>query len=89
MQPLPHFASEDEEREFWATHNSADYFDLSTADPVPSGAFPNLKRSPRVPLSIQVSDTTLHALAAKRGVPYEVLARELLVASIKKERRSA
>lgn len=92
LQPLPEFASEDEEREFWATHDSADYFDLSKAEPVPPGAFPKLKRSPRVLLSIQVSDTTLHALhalAARRGVPYQVLARELLAASIEQERRSA
>ena len=27
---LPQFANEDEEREFWATHDSADYLDTAT-----------------------------------------------------------
>lgn len=28
IKPLPRFRSENEEREFWATHDSTDYFDL-------------------------------------------------------------
>ncbi len=40
---LPKFKKEDEEREFWATHDSTDYFDWKKAIINPS--FPNLKRS--------------------------------------------
>jgi hypothetical protein len=30
-QPIPQFATEDEEREFWATHDATDFFDFSQA----------------------------------------------------------
>jgi CopG antitoxin of type II toxin-antitoxin system/uncharacterized protein DUF2188 len=34
LQAIPTFESEDEEREFWATHDSADYVDWSRAKAV-------------------------------------------------------
>ncbi len=34
LQPIPKFDSEDEEREFWATHDSTDYIDWSQAKAV-------------------------------------------------------
>jgi len=39
---VPRFASEAEEREFWETRDTADYFDLEKAVPA---SFPNLKPS--------------------------------------------
>jgi hypothetical protein len=39
---IPKFESEDEEREFWAAHDSTDYLDWSQAEP---GVFPKLKPS--------------------------------------------
>lgn len=39
-KPIPKFKSEDEEREFWATHDSADYIDWKKAKRT---KFPNLK----------------------------------------------
>ena len=41
-KPIPQFDSEDEEREFWATHDSADYVDWSETERV---EMPNLKPS--------------------------------------------
>ena len=41
-KPIPKFDSEDEEREFWATHDSTDYIDMSNAKRV---EMPNLKPS--------------------------------------------
>ena len=41
-KPIPKFDSEDEEREFWATHDSTDYIDIRNAKRV---EMPNLKRS--------------------------------------------
>lgn len=29
IKPIPKFKNEDEEREFWATHDATDYFDMS------------------------------------------------------------
>jgi len=45
LKPIPHFHSEAEEREFWESHDSADYVDLSKAQ---RARFPNLKLSPTV-----------------------------------------
>jgi CopG antitoxin of type II toxin-antitoxin system len=42
LKPVPHFHSEAEERQFWETHDSADYVDLSKAQ---RARFPNLKLS--------------------------------------------
>ncbi len=42
LKPIPHFRTEAEEREFWETHDSSDYVDLSKARRV---SFPNLKLS--------------------------------------------
>jgi hypothetical protein len=33
-KPIPKFESEDQEREFWATHDSTEYVDWSRARPV-------------------------------------------------------
>ena len=33
VKQIPDFSSEDEERDFWATHDSADYLDWSEAKP--------------------------------------------------------
>jgi len=42
----PNFKTEDEEREFWATHEISDYFDMSHPEVVTDpNAFPNLKRT--------------------------------------------
>jgi hypothetical protein len=43
LKPIPHFRSEAEEREFWESHDSADYLDWSKAQ---RARFPNLKLSP-------------------------------------------
>ena len=44
LKQIPKFESEDEEREFWATHDSTDYVDWSKAHRV---IFPDLKPSTR------------------------------------------
>ena len=33
LKPIPKFESEDEEREFWATHDSTEHVDWSRAKP--------------------------------------------------------
>ena len=42
---IPHFDNEDEERTFWATHDSTDYIDWDEAEKNPS--FPRLQKSPQ------------------------------------------
>lgn len=40
LKKVPDFKNEQEEREFWETHDSSEYLDLSKAERV---AFPNLR----------------------------------------------
>ena len=57
-RPIPYFDSEDEEREFWATHDSVDYIDWSKARRLD---FPNLKL-PKETVSIQLPKSLLNDL---------------------------
>jgi len=85
---IPEFKSEDEEREFWATHPPLDYFDPSS---IKRASFPNLKPSLKS-ISIRVpSDmlAELKVLANKKDVPYQSLAKVYLARQIALERGSA
>ncbi len=44
LRPIPQFSSEDEEREFWTTHDSTEYIDWSKAERNPP--FVRLKHIP-------------------------------------------
>jgi predicted DNA binding CopG/RHH family protein len=72
LKPIPQFANEDEERDFWGSHDSTEYLDLSKAVHL---RFPNLKPSTqtisiRLPLSL-LEDIKI--AANKRDVPYQSL----------------
>jgi len=72
FKEVPQFANEAEEREFWETHDTADYFDLSKAVRV---NFPNLKPS-TVSISLRLPVGLLEQIkvaANKRDVPYQSL----------------
>ena len=45
LKPIPYFKNEDEERDFWATHDSTEYVDWSKA--IKNPKFSNLKLSTR------------------------------------------
>jgi predicted DNA binding CopG/RHH family protein len=84
----PEFRSEDEEREFWAGHDSTAYIDWR---PAGRQKFPNLKPtlrtiSLRLPVSM-IED--LKILANQRDVPYQSLLKVFLAERLKKERRRA
>jgi predicted DNA binding CopG/RHH family protein len=80
------FKNEDEEREFWATHDSTNYLDWSKASRV---LFPNLKPTARL-ISIRLPDTMiqeLKSLANKWDIPYQSLLKMFLAERIEKELR--
>lgn len=86
LKPIPKFDSEDEEREFWATHNSTDYVDWSRAKPV---SFSQLKPSTRT-ISLRLPEALLEnlkMLANKRDVPYQSLLKIFLAERIDQELR--
>ena len=84
-KPIPQFSSEDEEREFWATHDSAEYLDWSKAERNPT--FSRLKPSTRT-VSIRLPESMIAALktlANKRDVPYQSLVKIFLAEKIREE----
>ena len=77
LKPIPEFKNEDEEREFWATHDSTENVDWSQARRV---IFPNLKPSTRT-ISVRMPESMvdeLKVLANKRDVPYQSLIKMFL-----------
>ena len=81
LKTVPKFRSEAEERVFWETHDTADYFDLSKAVPV---RFPNLKPSTTaISLRLPVSLLEQIKIAAnKRDVPYQSLIKMWLAEKV-------
>lgn len=85
-EPIPHFASEEEERDFWAEHDSTDFVDWSRAERV---ILPNLKPSTRT-ISLRLPEHMLDEIkmiANKRDVPYQSLMKSFLADRIELELR--
>jgi predicted DNA binding CopG/RHH family protein len=84
LKDIPEFKTEDDEREFWATHDTTDYFDWENAETV---VFPNLKLTTRT-ISLRLPATMLDRLkvaANKRDVPYQSLIKIFLKECLDKE----
>ena len=84
LKAVPRFRSEAEERAFWESHDTADYFDLSKAERV---RFPNLKLSTqsislRLPLGLL---ERIKIAANKRDVPYQSLIKVWLAEKVDAE----
>ena len=87
LKTEPVFKTEQEEREFWETHDSSEYFDLSKAEPV---VMPNLKPSTKT-ISLRLPESLLDSIkveANKRDMPYQSLIKAWLAEDVK-HRRSA
>lgn len=81
---IPSFSNEDEERAFWATHDSTEFLDWDEAS---VAVFPQLKPttksiSLRLPLPML---NELRVLANKRDVPYQSLIKIFLQERIDQE----
>jgi predicted DNA binding CopG/RHH family protein len=86
LKPLPKFETEDEEREFWATHDSTEYVDWSRAQ---VATFSRLKPSTQT-ISLRLPGMLLEnlkMLANKRDVPYQSLLKIFLAERIEQELR--
>jgi predicted DNA binding CopG/RHH family protein len=83
---LPSFASDEEERDFWANHDSTEYVDWSGAERV---VLPNLKPSTTT-ISLRLPDHMLNdikMIANKRDVPYQSLMKSFLADRLEDELR--
>ena len=86
LKAIPRFASEDEEAEFWDTHDSTEYVDWSRAR---RAIFPNLKLttqtiSLRMPAGLLAE---LRMIANSRDIPYQSLIKQILVERVREELR--
>jgi len=84
IKTIPRFKNEDEEREFWATHDLADYFDhFQPVELDLSELRPSTKS-----VTIRLPESLLEALkslAHKQDVPYQSLMKIFLAEKVKKE----
>jgi predicted DNA binding CopG/RHH family protein len=88
LKSIPRFKTESEEREFWASHDTADYIDWSKARPA---VFPNLRPSTetislRLPAPLLAD---LKALANERDVPYQSLLKIFLANQVRQEQSAS
>lgn len=77
LKKLPKFKNEDEERKFWDTHSSVNYFDWSKAKNV---IFPNLKPTSRS-ISIRLPEYIINQVKVKANrldVPYQSLMKQYI-----------
>ena len=84
MKKIPKLKNEDEERKFWAEHDSTEYVDWSKAK---RAVFPNLKPSTKT-ISLRLPQTMLEELkllANKRDIPYQSLLKMFLSERIESE----
>jgi predicted DNA binding CopG/RHH family protein len=87
LKEIPEFKTEEEEFEFWSTHDFTDYLDYSKAEKV---VFPNLKPSTKS-ISIRLPEyliEELKMLANKRDVPYQSLLKIFLAERVEQELHS-
>jgi len=81
---IPKFRNEDEERRFWASHDSTEYVEWSQAKRV---TLPNLRPTLKT-ISIRLPETIieeLKLLAHKRDVPYQSLMKIFLAERLERE----
>lgn len=83
---VPAFKNEDEERAFWATHDSTEFVEWAQAK---RAVFPNLKPSTKT-ISLRLPESIIAALkllANKRDVPYQSLLKVFLAEKVEQELR--
>jgi predicted DNA binding CopG/RHH family protein len=86
LKPIPKFKDEDEERDFWATADTSEYFDWSKA--IVNPKFPNLKFSTK-PVTVRLPQSLLDDMkmaANKRDVPYQSLMKVWLAEKLQEEK---
>ncbi len=86
LKKIPVFKSEDEEREFWANHDSSEFVNWKKSKRI---LLPNLKPSTKT-ISLRLPQHLLDELkmiAGKRDVPYQSLIKMFLKDRLNEELR--
>ena len=83
---IPNFKTEEQEREFWSSHDSTEYIDWNSAEKI---ILPNLKPSLKT-ISLRLPENLLNELkllANKKDVPYQSLLKMFLAERVQFELR--
>ena len=85
LKKIPTFKTEKDEREFWESHDSSEYLDLSKAQRT---VLPNLKLSTKT-ISLRLPEGLLDNIkveANKRDMPYQSLIKVWLAKEVQESR---
>ncbi len=88
VKQTPKFKRETDEREFWSTHDTMDYFDFSKPNRVDIEFDPGVE-APVKSISLRLPREMLNelkVLANKKDIPYQSLIKVYLAEKIKEER---
>jgi len=91
IRPVPKFKKELDEREFWNTHDTTDYFDFSDSKRVEIEFDPSIE-APVKSISIRLPREMLNelkVLANKKDIPYQSLIKVHLAEKIAAERKTS
>jgi len=81
---LPKFETEEQERKFWAEHDSVDFLDWASSQ---RRTFPSLRPTLRT-TSLRLPESMirhLKVLANKRDIPYQSLLKQFLAERLQRE----
>lgn len=82
LKKIPRFKTEDQERDFWATHSTTDYIDWSKAEK--NVIFPNLKPTSRS-ISIRLPEYIIDNAKVKANrlnIPYQSLMKQYIARGV-------
>jgi len=91
IRPVPNFKKEQDEREFWYTHDTTDYFDFSNSKRVEIEFDPGVE-TPVKSISLRLPREMLNdlkVLANKKDIPYQSLIKVYLAEKIAAERKAS
>ena len=91
IKPAPKFKNEQDEREFWSTHDTTEYFDFSKSSRVEIEFDPGIE-APVKSISLRLPREMLNqlkVLANKKDIPYQSLIKVYLAEKIAQERKAS
>ena len=90
VKPVPKFRKEQDERDFWNTHDTTEYFDFSKSNQVEIEFDPGIE-APVKSISLRLPREMLNelkVLANKKDIPYQSLIKVYLAQKIAEERKA-
>jgi predicted DNA binding CopG/RHH family protein len=90
IKPVPKFRNEQDEREFWSTHDTTDYFDFSKNRV--EIEFDRGIEAPVKSISLRLPREMLNqlkVLANKKDIPYQSLIKVYLAEKVAEERKAS